>query len=258
MAPTAAVRAASRTERVTGAGGVERVRVLVVEDSAKMAGLLTKGLEREGYAVDVAAAGADAIWLASETDYDAIVLDVILEAGDPRLDGFAVCRRIRDAGGRTPVLMVTARDSVQDRVRGLDTGADDYLVKPFSLPELLARVRALIRRGGSERPAVLRVGDLSLDPASHEVARGGVQIRLTPTEFALLEYLMRHANKVLTRSTLIEHVWDFAYDGDPRIVNVYIRSLRDKIDRPFGRTALETVRGFGYRIRDDSLEPAPD
>jgi two-component system OmpR family response regulator len=235
------------------------MRVLVVEDSVKMATLLRKGLEREGYAVDVACSGQEAIWMASEHDYDAIVLDVILDAGDAGPDGFGVCRHIRAAGCQTPVLIVTARDAVEDRVHGLDTGADDYLPKPFSLQELLARVRALIRRGagGRPRPAVLAVGDLTLNPARHEVARGGAGIGLTPTEFALLEYLMRNADDVLTRSSLIEHVWDFAFDGDPRIINVYIRSLRDKIDRPFGRASLETVRGIGYRIRDDSLgQPA--
>jgi two-component system, OmpR family, response regulator len=233
------------------------VRILVVEDSAKMAGLLKKGLEREGYAVDVAGSGENAIWMAAEHEYDAMVLDVILDSGGSLLDGFAVCQTIRAAGCRAPVLMVTARDAVSDRVRGLDTGADDYLTKPFSLPELLARVRALIRRGMVDRPAVLRVGDLSLDPARHEVERGGTRIGLTPTEFALLEYLMRHANDVLTRSKLIEHVWDYTFDGDPRILKVYVRSLRDKVDRPFGRATIETVRGVGYRIRDDALgQPA--
>lgn len=235
------------------------MRVLVVEDSVKMADLLKKGLEREGYAVDVTESGRDAIWLAAENDYDVIVLDVILEADATELDGFEVCRRLRAAGRHAPVLMVTARDSVEDRVRGLDTGADDYLPKPFSLAELLARTRALIRRGagGRPRPAVLSVGDLSLNPASHEVARSGSRIQLTPTEFSLLEYLMRNAGEVLARGTLIEHVWDFAFDGDPRIVNVYIRSLRGKIDRPFGKTSLETVRGVGYRIRDETLgQPA--
>jgi two-component system, OmpR family, response regulator len=234
------------------------VRILVVEDSVKMAGLLKKGLEREGYAVDLAGTGEDAIWLAAENGYDAIVLDVILGVGESLLDGFAVCQKIRAADCQTPVLMVTARDAVQDRVRGLDTGADDYLTKPFSLPELLARVRALIRRGAVDRPAVLRVGDLSLNPGRHEVERGGTRIGLTPTEFALLEYLMRHANDVLTRSKLIEHVWDYAFDRDPRILKVYVRSLRDKVGRPFGRASLETVRGVGYRIRDDALGPPAD
>jgi two-component system, OmpR family, response regulator len=228
------------------------MRILVVEDSAKMAGLLRKGLLREGYAVDVVESGQDAIWMATEHDYDAIVLDVILHAGTPQVDGFEVCRALRTASRWTPVLMVTARDAVEDRVLGLDAGADDYLPKPFSLDELLARVRAVIRRGAAARPAVLTVGDLTLDPARHHVRRGDWPITLTPTEFALLEYLMRHQGSVLTRRTLIEHVWDYAFDGDPRIVNVYVRSLRNKIDRPFGRTGLETVRGLGYLIRDDA------
>jgi two-component system OmpR family response regulator len=240
------------------------MRILIVEDSAKMAGLLRTGLERQGYAVDVAGTGQDAVWLAAENPYDAIVLDVILEAGNasgasfPPVDGFEVCRRLRQAGRWAPVLMVTARDAVRDRVSGLDAGADDYLTKPFSLDELLARLRALIRRPAAQRPAVLAVGDLSLDPARHEVRRGARAIELTPTEFALLEYLMRRAGEVLSRGTLIGHVWDFAFDGDPRIVNVYIRSLRDKIDRPFGRASLETVRGLGYRIQDDAVRQAAD
>jgi len=234
------------------------MRILIVEDSAKMAGLLKKGLEREGYAVDVVGSVLDAVWAATENDYDAIMLDVILEVGTEPIDGFEVCRRLRRTSRWAPVLMVTARDAVEDRVNGLDTGADDYLTKPFSFPELLARLRALMRRPAAVRPAVLAVGDLSLDPARHEVRRGGTGIDVTPTEFALLEYFMRRPGEVLTRSTLVEHVWDFAFDGDPRIVNVYIRSLRDKIDRPFGRASLETVRGLGYRIRDDALVQAAD
>jgi two-component system, OmpR family, response regulator len=229
------------------------MRILIVEDSAKMARLLQKGLERQGYAVDIVGSGQDAVWMATENDYDAIVLDVILEAGAEPIDGFEVCRRLRRARRWPPVLMVTARDAVKDRVYGLDVGADDYLTKPFSLDELLARLRALMRRRTAERPAVLRIGDLSLDPARHEVSRGGRAIELTPTEFALLEYFMRRPGDVLTRTTLIQHVWDFAFEGDPRIVNVYVRSLRDKIDRPFKRASLETVRGLGYRMRDDAL-----
>ena len=234
------------------------MRILIVEDSPAMARLLGKGLEREGYAVDVVDSGRDAIWLAAENSYDAIVLDVILETGDEAIDGFEVCRRLRRAGGWAPVIMVTARDAVDDRVRGLDAGADDYLTKPFSLPELQARLRALTRRPAAERPAVLTVGDLSLDPARHAVRRGEVAIELTPTEFALLEYLMRRPGDVVARGTLIEHVWDFAFDGDPRIVNVYVCSLRDKIDRPFGQASLETVRGLGYRIRDEAVGQAAD
>jgi two-component system, OmpR family, response regulator len=234
------------------------MRILVVEDSAKMAGLLKLGLEREGYAVDVTASAVDAVWLACEHGYDAVVLDVILDAAGQQADGFEVCRRLRQAGCWVPVLMVTARDAVRDRVHGLDAGADDYLPKPFHLPEFLARVRALIRRGAVARPAVLTVGDLSLDPARHEVRRAAGLIGLTRTEFALLEYLMRHAGEALTRRRLIEHVWDYAFDGDPRIVDVYVRTLREKIDRPYRRSSLQTVRGTGYRIHDDALDRAPD
>jgi len=234
------------------------MRILVVEDSAKMAGLLKLGLEREGYAVDVTASAVDAVWLACEHGYDVVVLDVILDAAGEQADGFEVCRRLRQAGCWVPVLMVTARDAVRDRVSGLDAGADDYLPKPFHLPEFLARVRALIRRGAVARPAVLTVGDLSLDPARHEVRRAAGLIGLTRTEFALLEYLMRHAGEALTRRRLVEHVWDYAFDGDPRIVDVYVRALREKIDRPYRRSSLQTVRGTGYRIHDDALDHAPD
>jgi len=234
------------------------MRILVVEDSAKMAGLLKLGLEREGYAVDVTASAVDAVWLACEHGYDVVVLDVILDAAGQQADGFEVCRRLREAGCWVPVLMVTARDAVPDRVHGLDAGADDYLPKPFHLPEFLARVRALIRRGAVARPAVLTVGDLSLDPARHEVRRAAGLIGLTRTEFALLEYLMRHAGEALTRRRLVEHVWDYAFDGDPRIVDVYVRALREKIDRPYRRSSLQTVRGTGYRIHDDALDHAPD
>ena len=234
------------------------MRILVVEDSAKMAGLLKLGLEREGYAVDVTASAVDAVWLACEHGYDVVVLDVILDAAGQQADGFEVCRRLRQAGCWVPVLMVTARDAVRDRVSGLDAGADDYLPKPFHLPEFLARVRALIRRGAVARPAVLTVGDLSLDPARHEVRRTAGLIGLTRTEFALLEYLMRHAGEALTRRRLVEHVWDYAFDGDPRIVDVYVRALREKIDRPYRRSSLQTVRGTGYRIHDDALDHAPD
>ncbi len=226
------------------------MRVLIVEDSVKMASLLRTGLEREGYAVDVAVDGLEAEWMATEHAYDAIVLDVILEGTGPPMDGFEVCRRLRERGCWSPVLMVTARDGVEDRVQGLDVGADDYLPKPFSFAELLARLRALIRRGGPERPAAITIGDLRLDPAAHTVHRGATAIDLTRTEYAMLEYLMRHAGRALPRGEILEHVWDFAYDGDPQIVNVYVRALRDKIDRPFGADSLETVRGVGYRMRD--------
>jgi two-component system OmpR family response regulator len=228
------------------------MRVLVVEDSVKMASLLRTGLERAGYAVDVVGEGSEAVWMAVDHPYDAIVLDVILEGDGVPADGFDVCRLLREQGCWSPVLMVTARDAIEDRVRGLDVGADDYLPKPFSFDELLARVRALIRRGAPERPVTLAVGDLHLDPAAHRVRRGEAFIDLTPTEFALLECLMRHEGRALTRAELLEHVWDFAYEGDPQIVNVYVRSLRAKIDRPFGLDSVETVRGVGYRMRDAS------
>jgi two-component system OmpR family response regulator len=221
------------------------VRLLVVEDAVRMARLLERGLREEGYAVDTAPNGEDAVWFGTENPYDAIVLDLVL----PDLDGFEVCRRLRAAGQWAPVLMLTARDAVEDRVRGLDAGADDYLTKPFALPELLARLRALVRRGPHERPPVLVVDDLTLDPASRLVRRGDQTVSLTPKEFALLEYFMRHPGEVLTRTRLIEHVWDFAFEGDSNVVEVYVRYLREKIDRPFKRQSLETVRGIGYRLR---------
>ncbi len=226
------------------------MRVLVVEDEGRMAALLQRGLREEGYAVDLAATGEDGIWLATENVYDAVLLDVLL----PDLDGFEVCRRLRDAGRWAPILMLTARDAVPDRVNGLDAGADDYLTKPFAYPELLARLRAVIRRGPHERPAAISVGDLSLDPATKEVRRGGRQVPLTPKEFALLEYFMRHAGEVLTRTQILEHVWDFAYDGDSNVIEVYVRYLREKVDRPFGRQSLETVRGVGYRLRNGTAD----
>ncbi len=228
------------------------MRVLVVEDEVKMAGLLKRGLEEEGYAVDVARTGSDAVWAGSETPYDAVVLDVML----PDLDGFEVCRQLRAGGHWAPVLMLTARQAVADRVAGLDAGADDYLTKPFSFSELFARLRALIRRGVGERPAVLRTGDLTLDPASRKVVRGDAVVDLTAKEFALLEYFMSRAGEVLTRSRILEHVWDFGYDGDSNVVDVYVRYLREKIDRPFRRDSIETIRGSGYRLRDVPDGPA--
>ncbi len=230
------------------------MRVLVVEDEAKMASLLKRGLEEEGYAVDAAGDGRQALWLGAENPYDAIVLDVML----PDLDGFEICRRLREAGRWSPVLMLTARDDVTDRVGGLDAGADDYLTKPFAFAELVARLRALVRRGASERPAALRVGDLTVDPATRRVSRADVPIELTAKEFALLEYLARHPGEVLSRSRLIEHVWDFAYDGDSNVVDVYVRYLREKVDRPFGRESIETVRGAGYRLREVREDGTPD
>lgn len=228
------------------------MRVLIVEDEAKMAGLLKRGLEEEGYAVDAAGDGREALWLATENPYDAIVLDVML----PDMDGFEVCRRLRDAERWSPMLMLTARDAVRDRVEGLDAGADDYLTKPFSFAELLARLRALVRRGTAERPPVLAAGNLTLDPATRRVARGDAAIELTAKEFALLEFLLRHPGEVLSRTRLIEHVWDFAYEGDSNVVDVYVRYLREKVDRPFGTDSIETVRGAGYRLREER-EDAP-
>ena len=218
-----------------------------------MASLLRRGLTEEGYAVDVVGTGVDAVWLASEQSFDAIVLDVVL----PDIDGFEVCRRLRRANRWAPLLMLTAREGVSDRVRGLDSGAYDYLTKPFAFEELFARVRSLVRRGPHERSPVLEVGDLALDPAEHSVRRGDRQIDLTPKEFALLQYLMQHPREALSRSQLLEHVWDFAFDGDPNIVDVYIGYLRDKIDRPFERASVETVRGVGYRLRNESDDAHP-
>ena len=226
---------------------VVTVRVLIVEDEVKMAGLVRRGLREEGMAADVATRGEDALWMAGSTAYDAIVMDVML----PGLDGFETCRRLRRDGVWAPVLMLTARDSVEDRVAGLDGGADDYLVKPFSFAELLARLRALVRRGPGERPALLEVGDLRLDPASRQVRRGEDEISLSAKEFALLETFMRRPGEVLDRLTLLEHAWDDEYENRSTVVDVYVRYLREKIDRPFGVRSLETVRGAGYRLRAD-------
>jgi two-component system, OmpR family, response regulator len=223
------------------------VRALIIEDELRMASLIRRGLAKEGLAVDVAKSGEDGLWMAEATDYDVIVLDVML----PGIDGFETCRRLRTSGVWAPVLMLTARDSVEDRVAGLDTGADDYLVKPFAFAELLARLRALARRGEAERPSVLEVGDLRLDPAAHRVSRGSSEIRLSAKEFALLETFMRRADEVLSRYDLLEHAWDFAYENRSNVVDVYVRHLRQKIDEPFGRRSLETVRGAGYRLRAD-------
>jgi len=212
-----------------------------------MASLIRRGLTKEGLAVDVAKSGEDGLWMAQASDYDVIVLDVML----PGINGFETCRRLRTSGIWAPVLMLTARDSVDDRVAGLDTGADDYLVKPFAFAELLARLRALVRRGDGERPSVLEVGDLRLDPATHRAWRGSSEVRLSTKEFALLETFMRRADEVLSRYDLLEHAWDFAYENRSNIIDVYVRHLRRKIDEPFGRRSLETVRGAGYRLRAD-------
>ncbi len=223
------------------------MRILIVEDEAKLARLLARGLREEGYAADVAFVGEDALWMAEAAEYDALVLDVML----PGLDGFAVCRKLRDEGVWTPVLMLTARDDVDDRVAGLDAGADDYLAKPFAFDELLARLRALTRRGAVERPTVLEVGDLRLDPASHKVWRGEVEIELSAKEFALLELFMRRPGDVLSRDQLLGTAWDMAYEANSNIVDVYIRQLREKVDRPFGHASIETIRGVGYRLQPD-------
>jgi two-component system OmpR family response regulator len=223
------------------------VRALVVEDEPKMAALIRRGLVEEGYAADVARTGEDALWMARATSYDAIVLDVML----PGADGLTVCRELRESGVWSPVLMLTARDGVQDRVAGLDSGADDYLTKPFSFAELLARLRALTRRELSERPTVLEVGQLRLDPATRRAWRADVELQLAPKEFALLETLMRRAGDVLTRDDLLEHAWDAAYERRSNVVDVYVRYLRAKIDRPFGVKSIETIRGVGYRLRPD-------
>jgi len=226
------------------------VRVLVVEDELRMAALLKRGLQEDGYAVDVASTGPDAIWQATEFAYDAVLLDLML----PGLDGIEVCRQLRGAGRWVPVLMLTARDAVEDRVRGLDAGADDYLTKPFSFAELSARVRAMIRRGAIERPTELQVADLRLESATRRAWRGEAELRLSAKEFALLELFLRHPDEVLTRTRILEHVWDFAYEGGSNVVDQYVLYLRRKIDRPFGVDQLETVRGAGYRLRG---EPVP-
>lgn len=221
------------------------MRVLVVEDEPKMAALIRRGLREEGMAVDVTDRGEDALWMAGSTDYDAVVLDVML----PGIDGFETCRRLRGDGVWAPVLMLTARDAVDDRVRGLDRGADDYLVKPFAFAELLARLRALARRGPLERPVVLEVGDLRLDPARRRVWRGEAEIELSAKEFALLEAFMRRPDEVLSRFQLLERAWERDYENRSNVVDVYVRYLREKIDRPFGVDTIETVRGAGYRLR---------
>ena len=221
------------------------MRVLVVEDEPKMAGLVKRGLEEEGIAVDVAGRGEDAVWMAGSTEYDVVVLDVML----PGFDGFEVCRRLRTDEVWTPVLMLTARDAVEDRVTGLDGGADDYLAKPFAFDELLARLRALARRGSAERPAVLEAGDLRLDPATRRASRGDVEIALSQKEYALLETLMRRPGVALSRLQLLEHAWDDTYENRSNVIDVYIRYLREKIDRPFVTDTIETVRGVGYRLR---------
>jgi two-component system OmpR family response regulator len=220
------------------------MRVLLVEDDAKLVRALERGLQREGYAVDVATNGDDALSQATDNDYDAVVLDIML----PGPDGFAVCRTLRQRERWAPVLMLTARDQVSDRIRGLDAGADDYLVKPFDFGELLARLRALTRRGPSEqRQAILEVRDLRLDPATHLVTRAGREVELTAREFALLEFLARRAGQVVSRTELLEHVWD-ERDGSTNVVDVYVGYLRKKLERPFRRRLIRTVRGVGFQL----------
>jgi two-component system OmpR family response regulator len=223
------------------------MRVLVVEDEKKLAGLLARGLREEGYAADIAERGEEALWMANAVAYDAILLDVML----PGLDGFAICKRLREGGVWSPVLMLTARDAVDDRVTGLDSGADDYLSKPFSFEELLARIRSLTRRAPVERPAVIVVGDLRLDPGAHRAWRGDAELGLSAKEFALLELFMRRPGAVLSRGQLLDGAWDIAFESRSNVVDVYVRYLREKIDRPFGCESIETVRGVGYRLRAD-------
>jgi two-component system OmpR family response regulator len=221
------------------------VRLLVVEDDTRLAGLVQRGLRGEGHAVDVAGTVEDGRWLAGENPYDLLVIDVLLPDGD----GFSLCRELRQAGNWTPVLMLTARDAVADRVQGLDAGADDYLVKPYSFDELAARVRALVRRGIHERPATLAIGALLLDPASRKVTAAGRDVELAPKEFALLELFMRHTGEVLGRSEILDHVWDWAYDGASNVIDVYVRYLRQKLGTGGGVPQIETIRGIGYVMR---------
>jgi DNA-binding response OmpR family regulator len=221
------------------------MRILVVEDEKRLAASLRTGLEAEGFAVDTAHDGQEGLWYAREHAYDAILLDIML----PLMNGHEVCRTLRAEEIWTPILMLTARDGDRDQVQALDTGADDYVTKPFSFQVLLARVRSLLRRGGPERPSVLAVGDLRLDPATRVVTRAGTELSLTSRETSLLEYLMRRRGDVVTKADILGHVWDYAFEGDPNIVEVYVGRLRRKIDRPFGRADIETLRGSGYRLR---------
>ncbi|GLK16131.1 response regulator transcription factor [Herbiconiux flava] len=223
------------------------MRILVIDDELNLLRAVETGLEAEGFAVDTATNGTDGLWLARENDYAAIVLDIML----PGMSGFRICAELRRAGDWTPVIMLTAKDGDLDQVEALDTGADDYLTKPFSFQVLLARLRALIRRGGSERPTVLTVGDLALDPATKRVTRGDVPIELTTREFSVLEFLVSRAGAVVSKREVLGAVWDFDFEGDPNIVEVYVRHLRNKVDRPFGRASIETMRGSGYRVVDD-------
>jgi DNA-binding response OmpR family regulator len=226
---------------------MEPVRVLVVEDQRRLAAALKRGLEAEGFAVDIAGDGEDGLWLAREQPYDAIVLDILL----PKMNGYKVCATLRDEGNWTPILMLSAKSGEWDEAEALDTGADDFLAKPFSYVVLVAHLRALLRRGARPRPTVLRAGDLYLDPASHACRRGDKELSLSPREFSLLEFLMRRAGQVASKAEILDHVWDFDFDGDDNIVEVYVRYLRRKIDIPFDRQAIETIRRVGYRLAVD-------
>jgi DNA-binding response OmpR family regulator len=223
------------------------MRALVVEDELRLATGLRNGLEAEGFAVDVALTGTDGLWLAREYPYDVVVLDLML----PGIDGFEVCATLRTEGVWTPVLMLTARDADSDQVRALDTGADDYLTKPFSYAVLVARLRALVRRGAAERPVVIAAGDLRLDPAARRAWRGDIELGLTSRELSLLEFLVRRQGTVVSKQTILDHVWDYDFEGDPNIVEVYVRRLRNKLDRPYGRSSIATLRGSGYRLEAD-------
>jgi len=224
-----------------------RVRVLFVEDEERLVSPLKRGLERDGFAVDVALDGEQGLWLARENDYDAVVLDIML----PKLNGYQVCATMRAEGIWTPILMLTAKEGEHDHAEALDTGADDFLMKPVSYLVLVAHLRALIRRASRARPTVLTVGDLRLDPARHQCWRGDVEVELTPRQFGLLEYLMTRAGEVVSKAEILEHVWDYAFEGDPNIVEVYIGYLRRKLDTPFGRSSIQTVRLVGYRLDPD-------
>ena len=223
------------------------MRVLVVEDEVRLAAGLRTGLEAEGFAVDVTHNGTDGLWMAREYPYDAIVLDIML----PGMNGYKVCEALRTDEIWTPILMLTAKDGEWDQVEALDTGADDYLTKPFSFAVLVARLRALLRRGAGERPTVLTAGDLRLDPAAKRVWRGDTELELTARELTVLEYLLRHKGEVVSKREILDHVWNDEFEGDPNIVEVYVRHLRNKIDRPFDRVAIETLRGSGYRLDVD-------
>ncbi|WP_431047925.1 response regulator transcription factor [Streptomyces sp. P1-3] len=223
------------------------MRLLVIEDEERLAEGLRHGLEAEGFAVDVALNGTDGLWMGQENPYDAIVLDIML----PGLNGYRVCAALREQGIWTPILMLTAKEGEWDEVEGLDTGADDYLTKPFSYAVLIARLRALLRRGAPARPTVLAAGDLRLDPAAKRVWRGPNEVELTARELSLLEFLLRHRGEAVSKQDILDHVWDYDFEGDPNIVEVYVRRLRNKLDRPFGRAAIETLRGSGYRLAAD-------